>query len=683
MPAADRSCTSVRRALVATAILLVAAFLRFWQLDVLPGGLHFDLAANLFDMQEVLDGARPLYFPRNTGREPLVIYMESASALIFGVTPLASKVVTAAFGLLSVAATGFVARQAARLARPLDPRGAELAALAAAGLMAGLYWSVHFSRFGLRTAAMPALLALAFGLELRGPRVGWGTPSPFAARGGDPGPRPSPPRGSGTLHWLGAGAFVGLALDTYIGGRIAPIAVALPLLVGLAIERHPRWIGRLALVGVAALAAAWPLVLWYLPQPEMFVEHRGDVFVFSQPDGTPAEGRLLSGIVSTAAAFVLRGSPGIAENLPGRPLFDPLGAAMLVVGLAAVVTWAARSRGGALAATALLGWLVVMALPSALTVPSPGFVRISGAVAPAVVLAAVGVWCVAARLRDRAWRAAVPAAVVAIGCLWTAHDYFGTWQREDAYEATQAPKADAARWLVAQQAANRTFLAPLWANDYAVQFIARDHPLGRFGGGGYVVPTDRALGAIYGFPPEQAADAEAMLGKLPGATSEAVRDPSGQREILRVVRLAPEALPPPVREYQPLEDGVGMVGADFPPRVAPGERVVVTLRWVATTTPTRDYHAKLQLRRGADAVAQNDAQPIYGLAPTTTWRPGDLVFDPHPLELPASLTPGAYTLYAAMYELPGHYHLRLIDAAGHVAPIDEMRLGEVTVAPAP
>src|SRR5438105_3386974 len=179
MPAPAPCCASARHVYLATLILFVAAGLRFWDLERLPGGLHFDLAANLFDMREVVDGARPLYFPRNTGREPLVIYLESASALVFGVTPLAAKTVTAAFGVLSVAATGFVARQAARLVWPADRRAAGVVALTAAGLMAGLYWSVHFSRFGLRTAAMPALLALALGLELRAMRGTWATPSPY------------------------------------------------------------------------------------------------------------------------------------------------------------------------------------------------------------------------------------------------------------------------------------------------------------------------------------------------------------------------------------------------------------------------------------------------------------------------------------------------------------------------
>ncbi|MEA2666588.1 MAG: hypothetical protein QOI11_3532, partial [Candidatus Eremiobacteraeota bacterium] len=35
-----------------------------------------------------------------------------------------------------------------------------------------------------------------------------------------------------------------------------------------------------------------------------------------------------------ASAFVWQGSPGAAENLPGRPLFDPLSALALLVGLA-------------------------------------------------------------------------------------------------------------------------------------------------------------------------------------------------------------------------------------------------------------------------------------------------------------------------------------------------------------
>src|SRR5438874_1520174 len=93
-------------ALGAAAVLLLAAALRLWALDRLPGGLHFDLAANLFDAVEVIEGARPVYFLRNNGREPLLIYMQAGAGAVLGVTPFSARLVTARLGILSVAAVG-------------------------------------------------------------------------------------------------------------------------------------------------------------------------------------------------------------------------------------------------------------------------------------------------------------------------------------------------------------------------------------------------------------------------------------------------------------------------------------------------------------------------------------------------------------------------------------------------
>src|SRR5438876_9278178 len=102
----------------AAVVLFVAAALRLWALDRLPGGLHFDLAANLFDALDIVDGARPIYLLRNNGREPLVIYLQALAGAGLGVSPFSARLVTVSLGMLGIAATGFAGRQVARLAWP-------------------------------------------------------------------------------------------------------------------------------------------------------------------------------------------------------------------------------------------------------------------------------------------------------------------------------------------------------------------------------------------------------------------------------------------------------------------------------------------------------------------------------------------------------------------------------------
>ena len=86
-------------------VMLVAAGLRLWKLNVLPPGLYHDEAINGVDARMVLSGAGlPLYFAANNGREPLFIYLQMVSAAILGANPYALRLVSALIGILTVPA---------------------------------------------------------------------------------------------------------------------------------------------------------------------------------------------------------------------------------------------------------------------------------------------------------------------------------------------------------------------------------------------------------------------------------------------------------------------------------------------------------------------------------------------------------------------------------------------------
>ena len=55
-------------------VLLVAAVLRTWRLDLIPPGLTHDEAGHGQDAIAILNGARPLYEKVGYGREPLYDY---------------------------------------------------------------------------------------------------------------------------------------------------------------------------------------------------------------------------------------------------------------------------------------------------------------------------------------------------------------------------------------------------------------------------------------------------------------------------------------------------------------------------------------------------------------------------------------------------------------------------------
>ena len=47
--------------------------------------------------------------------------------------------------------------------------------------------------------------------------------------------------------------------------------------------------------------------------------------------------------------------------------------------------------------------------------------------------------------------------------------------------------------------------------------------------------------------------------------------------------------------------------------------------------------------------------------PTTMWAPGEIIADPHPVVLPADLSPGRYRLLVGMYDLETLARLARLD----------------------
>ncbi len=81
-----------------------------------------------------------------------------------------------------------------------------------------------------------------------------------------------------------------------------------------------------------------------------------------------------------------------------------------------------------------------------------------------------------------------------------------------------------------------------------------------------------------------------------------------------------------------------------------GDALQVAFDWRTDAPLTTRYKVFLQLLDADGAlVAQRDSEPHGGLAPTTTWQPGDEVSDRHALLI--DLPPGDYTLIIGLYDL--------------------------------
>jgi mannosyltransferase len=112
--------------------------------------------------------------------------------------------------------------------------------------------------------------------------------------------------------------------------------------------------------------------------------------------------------------------------------------------------------------------------------------------------------------------------------------------------------------------------------------------------------------------------------------------------------------------------------------LAPGEALGVSLRWAADSPVGARYKVFVHLYApdGVTIVAQHDAEPGGGLAPTDGWTPGQVVQDNHGLLLPPEAMPGVYQLAVGLYDVEGNRLPVTLDGA---SVGDRLTLAEVMV----
>ncbi|MBL8045622.1 MAG: glycosyltransferase family 39 protein, partial [Anaerolineales bacterium] len=120
-------------------------------------------------------------------------------------------------------------------------------------------------------------------------------------------------------------------------------------------------------------------------------------------------------------------------------------------------------------------------------------------------------------------------------------------------------------------------------------------------------------------------------------------------------------------------------------QIQPGGPLTLTLYWQATAPITERYKITVQLQ-GAEFNAssnnflwgQQDAEPVNGLSPTTSWLTGSLIADAYALPVAADAPPGAYTLQVGVYGLIDGARLEVFNPTGELLG-DAARLTEILV----
>jgi hypothetical protein len=367
-----------RRWTIAAALLgvmLIGAGFLFYRLSETPANPTSDHAEKLLDVRDLVSGERPIFFTRNTGREPFQFYWTFLLMKAFGLPLryLTLKIGTAIIGLLFLPALYLLGRELGGI-----PMGLSAAALAAWGK-----WPVALARQGLRytLAVLPTALVLWALLRYlrRGDRA--------------------------SVLW--AGVVIGLGLHGYISFRAVPVLV--PLVLAFAFFDPRRRGRRIAVVGdgllimLTAVIFALPLLHYTVEHPEQFWERAATrVTSLEVPVGAAPLAIFGRNVLHMLLAFDWRGASTWVVMRPYEPFLDSVTGGFLVAGV--VLLLVRIFRGSSRWAIVALSFFV-LTLPSTLSLAFPAenpSVNRSGTAIPVIFLmAALPVVDLVARRQSR------------------------------------------------------------------------------------------------------------------------------------------------------------------------------------------------------------------------------------------------------------------------------------------
>ncbi len=630
-------------------ILLVAAVLRLWGLPGIPPGPHYDEAANGILAAEIAKGVKtPIFISSYTGKEVLFFYTVAAAMRLLGIGTLALRLTSALVGILTVAATAWMAYE---LFADAEPDGAPWLAALTAMLLATSFWHVVLSRIGFRAITQPLLQALTLAALWRG------------LRGND-------------RWWLLLGGVAcGITGYTYLAARVFPIPLATSLIALLALDaghRRPRLI-QYVWFGLAALVSFVPLGLYYARTPDAFTTRMSQV----GPDGD--WNAALRGVVAAFKMLFLRGDPYIRFNLPFRPLFGLVVAFLLVVGVILTIWRLFRPRESAESPalerareTLLLTWIPVMLLPTALAVKeiTPSNLRAVGLIPLVFVFPARGLWTLLSATQH-ATRITHHAALIAMCLLLlatsfvTARAYFDEYApRTDLYEASDGDLADIAAFLNQTDLTDTSvYVGSIHYRHPTLAFLAKAYPQIKWLVSASTAVYPASSKALYLFPRSAPPDVEWFAQHLPDAVPIAPPTATDGAPAFNGYYLA--SLPHLFDAA--LADFAGIVRLlDYRvERAASGAEADVTVVWQILAPPpdprlTPFYHL---VDRWGNRWGQ--AEPFKYAA--EDWTPGEIVMDRVRVPIAPGAPPGEYSLETGLYSQYTDTRLAVIDTNGSFA----------------
>ena len=404
------------------AVVVVALFLRLWNLDGQPAGLWRDESRHGLQALRIWSDPsyRPIYVVEGADLPALLFYLMAPVLALLGPHAWSVRLVSAVAGALTPLALYWAAA----------PMLGRRPALLAAALLACASWALSMSRWAFPATLDHLLVLTAVGLLCRGLDGGRWT-----VDGGRWTVDGSLNFACCMLHFAFAGLLGGLAVYAYHTGRVAPLALGAVAVIRLgsspaAWRRAAPGLAVAAVVGALTVA---PLAAYILGDLDGYNRRVGSVSVLDNNDPqvhSPA-GLVLGNLGRYLLMFHVQGDSNGRHHMPEAPMLDPMAGLLLALGLGVAFTQARRQPGAA----TVLALGAVYLIPGVFSGNAPHAMRSLGTLAPAAMLAGLGLSAVLPqhstaaswKLRSRKLQAAL---VLGASLLFNAWLYFGVMRVE-------------------------------------------------------------------------------------------------------------------------------------------------------------------------------------------------------------------------------------------------------------
>jgi len=361
----SRSKMSFLQIFLLVLVLLTAGFFRFFRLDEVPGEMFSDHAEKLLDVMDILDGQRPVYFPRNTGREALQFYITAALIELFEIEIgfMSLKIGTALAGMMTLPFIYLFTKE-------IFDKWAGLLAVFFCGVA---YWPNVISRVGLRFPFYPLFVAPVLYFLVRGLKY------------------------RNVNNILLSGLFLGISLHGYSPIRILPILVGLVFLFFRFDEKgnddRKFAVQSFGLLAFTSLIIYIPLLRYMLDEPGI-ISYRS----LSRLTGieNPISGSsvlvFLENLWKSLTMFFYQNGVVWVNSVPNRPALGVVCAALFFSGTASLVKNRKNQKGWVF--YSILFSIPVLMLPSILSLAfpneNPALNRSAGAIVPVFALIGYG-----------------------------------------------------------------------------------------------------------------------------------------------------------------------------------------------------------------------------------------------------------------------------------------------------